>query len=117
MKKILGFACALALVCFVMGCGKTEPAKTTPPAKTDAAPAGTSQNESKAPNQSADSQEAPTNVPKQPAEPKADVKVQTPDADVKIDTPTGDVKVETPGADVKVDANKKEAPAPEKVNE
>jgi hypothetical protein len=108
MKKVLGFACSIALICFVMGCGgddkspaKTEPAKTT----------GTSQTDNKDPKQSADSQPAP----KQNEEP-GDIKVQTPAGDVKVDSKEGDVKVDTPEAKIEVEnkAPENEAPAPEK---
>ncbi len=50
MKKVLGIACSIALICFVMGCGKTEePAKS--PAKTPAT--DTSQLDNQSPKGSA----------------------------------------------------------------
>ena len=57
MKKVLGIACSIALICVVMGCGKTEEAAKTPAPKTPAE--GTSQLDNKDPKGSADSEPAP----------------------------------------------------------
>lgn len=98
MKKVLGFACAIAMVCFVTGCGGDKTAAKTESAKSASGTTGT---ENKNPQQSADSEGT---APKQNNEPETSVKVQTPGGDINVKANSEGTKVDAPEAKIEVES-------------